>query len=778
MRWRRRLVASAALVVIGGLVAGFGFAPLVRWRMQSIAAARRVSATVGTVTPGWFGLNLRDVRLTPAGVPVEVGLRDVRVDLSPMLSPSRVEARQVDVQILGDAEAVEAAIRAWEEGRRTDSRDSPTGLLPVTVGGVSVVWRAQPGDAPIAEVAGGSLERSSFGWRGAFESAHLRQGALSLGASGVSASASRTGAIREMHASRLSVAWTGEAGALAATPPLAAADPTPPPLPLVGASLPATDPDASMAARFHMPELRTLRARLAVLTSLIERQLTEDANVNIDALEFEIGEGARLLSIGRGPLSATRKPAELDVTFSTQPNTSGTPVSFSATIPLDAHDAALSFAGGPISLALLGFEEGAAGLVDVDQTTVNGRGQAAMPAAGDAMTFDGQLAVHALAINRPSVANEVVRGVDATLIARGVLDDHGALRLDDGEISVGALHLIAHGAVQQDADHFAASLSFELATTRCQALLLSMPTALIPILEGAEFTGTLGAKGTLVFDSRKLDDLLLDWKVDDGCTLSVVPEALARERFLVPFEHTVYLPDGTTSEETTGPTSDDWAELDHISPFVQVAVLTTEDGAFYRHHGFNRAAIRNALVANLKAGRFARGASTITMQLAKNLFLFRDKTLSRKLEEIVLADYAEQTFSKKELMELYLNVIEFGPDIYGISKAALHYFGRKPDELNLAESLFLSSLLPSPLRFSKLAEKPRLSEAWTKHLRQLMAIAAKNDLISPEELAAGLEEEVTFHDPKDPLPPPRVAVVGTHFQPPAEEGEWQPTRAP
>ena len=296
MRWRRRLVASAALVVIGGLVAGFGFAPLVRWRMQSIAAARRVSATVGTVTPGWFGLNLRDVRLTPAGVPVEVGLRDVRVDLSPMLSPSRVEARQVNVQILGDAEAVEAAIRAWEEGRRTDSRDSPTGLLPVTVGGVSVVWRAQPGDAPIAEVAGGSLERSSFGWRGAFESAHLRQGALSLGASGVSASASRTGAIREMHASRLSVAWTGEAGALAATPPLAAANPTPPPLPLVGASLPATDPDASMAARFHIPELRTLRARLAVLTSLIERQLTEDANVNIDALEFGIGEGARLLS--------------------------------------------------------------------------------------------------------------------------------------------------------------------------------------------------------------------------------------------------------------------------------------------------------------------------------------------------------------------------------------------------------------------------------------------------------------------------------------------------
>ena len=121
-------------------------------------------------------------------------------------------------------------------------------------------------------------------------------------------------------------------------------------------------------------------------------------------------------------------------------------------------------------------------------------------------------------------------------------------------------------------------------------------------------------------------------------------------------------------------------------------------------------------------------------------------------------------------------MIEFGPDLYGIGKAALRYFGRKPDELNLAESLFLASLLPAPLRFSKLAEKPRLSEAWMTHLRQLMAIAAKNELISPEELAEGLTEEVVFRDPKDPLPQPRPAVTGTHFAAPSEEGdgEWQP----
>jgi hypothetical protein len=500
----------------------------------------------------------------------------------------------------------------------------------------------------------------------------------------------------------------------------------------------------------------------------------------VDALAFEVAEGPRRLAIGRGPLAAQRTGDALEVTFTTQPNVTGTPVALSATLPLDARDAVVSFTGGPISLALLGFDEGAVGLVEVARTTVTGHGRASLDASADSLTFDGEISVHALAIDRPSVASQVVRGIDATVLARGALDGHGALRIDDAEVSLGALHLAARGNVEQGADHLAASLSFELPTTSCEALLQSVPTALVPTLDGAEIAGTLGARGRLVFDSRSLDDLTLDWKVDDRCSMSVVPEALAKERFAQPFEHTIYLPDGTLAQETTGPTTEDWTALDRVSPFMQVAVLTTEDGAFYKHHGFNRAAMRNALVADLKAARFVRGASTITMQLAKNLFLFREKTLSRKLEEIVLADYLEETFTKKEMMELYLNVIEFGPNVYGITQAAFHYFGRKPDELNLAESLFLASLLPSPVRFHKLAEKPQLSEGWTRHLHELMAIAAKNDLVSPEELADGLKEEVLFHDPKAPLPPPRPAVTGAHFQPPSEESEaqWQETRTP
>ena len=204
---------------------------------------------------------------------------------------------------------------------------------------------------------------------------------------------------------------------------------------------------------------------------------------------------------------------------------------------------------------------------------------------------------------------------------------------------------------------------------------------------------------------------------------------------------------------------------------MQVAVLTTEDGHFYHHKGFNHAAIRNALIANLKARRFVRGASTITMQLAKNLFLSREKTLSRKLEELVLADYLEQAFSKAEMMELYLNVIEFGPNLYGITAAAQHYFGRKPSELNLAECLFLSSILPQPLAFHKAWEKPELGEGWMRTIRARMEVAAMTSEISPAELAEGLTEVVRFHHDSDPPVVPRPPVTG-----PLRNGEpdaWQ-----
>ncbi len=702
----------------------------------------------------------------------------MRVTLRSALALERVEAHRLQVEVVGEPGAVAEAVRAWAE-QHASAGDSTGKSLERTrtafsVDGASVRWREHDGAEPLVEVTGATADRVNDVVSGAFEEAKVRTRRFALDVERGSAQLDRTGRVEHARATKVALAIAGEPVVVAARE-ISSADPSPPPVPGAALGPAGRGSDPTTALRVPLPHLATLRIAVATACEVASKRLSESARAEVDSLALAVGEGARMLAVGRGPLGLVRHGDAVELSFSTQHTDSGTPLSLTASLPLKTRDASVSFSGGPLSLALLGFDEGALGLVDVDRATVTARGRVALAGEGGALTFDVEAGVRSLAINRPSFAAETLRGVDATLLARGAMSDGGGLRLDDAEVSLGALHVAAHGSAEGDADHLAGSFGFEVPKTSCEALLQSMPAALVPTLDGAEMDGTFGARGKLVFDSRAIDDLVLDWKTDDGCSMTLVPEALARERFLEPFEHTVYLPDGTLGTETTGPTTDDWTPLDRISPYMQVAVLTTEDGAFYRHHGFNRAAIRNALVADLKAGRFLRGASTITMQLAKNLFLFRDKTLSRKLEEIILADYAEQVFSKKELMELYLNVIEFGPDLYGIGKAAFHYFGRKPDELNVAECFFLASLLPAPLRYGKLADKPRLSENWTNHLRQWMGIAAKNDLLSPEELTQALSEEVVFHDPKDPLPPPRPSVAGTHFVPPTSDRAEPPS---
>ncbi len=179
---------------------------------------------------------------------------------------------------------------------------------------------------------------------------------------------------------------------------------------------------------------------------------------------------------------------------------------------------------------------------------------------------------------------------------------------------------------------------------------------------------------------------------------------------------------------------------------METAVIVCEDGGFYRHGGFDYIAIEKSIKDNVKAGRFVRGASTISMQLAKNLYLGKEKTLSRKFEEAILTTLLEQRFEKRQMMELYLNVIEFGPGIYGIGPAARHYFDTSPADLTLGQALYLASILPAPDRqhFDRLGA---VTPGWMKYLRKLMVIARKISRVNDEELIAALEEQVAFRVP-------------------------------
>lgn len=151
--------------------------------------------------------------------------------------------------------------------------------------------------------------------------------------------------------------------------------------------------------------------------------------------------------------------------------------------------------------------------------------------------------------------------------------------------------------------------------------------------------------------------------------------------------------------QKTRPSS--WVPLHQISKIALASVIMSEDSAFYTHNGYDLEQIKKAIGINLKKGRYVRGASTITQQTVKNILLSKNKSLSRKSKELLLSLYMEQKLSKQRILELYMNIAEWGDGIFGIQAASKHYFGKDPEHLTAKEGAFLAALLPSPKRYSR-----------------------------------------------------------------------------
>jgi penicillin-binding protein 1A len=185
------------------------------------------------------------------------------------------------------------------------------------------------------------------------------------------------------------------------------------------------------------------------------------------------------------------------------------------------------------------------------------------------------------------------------------------------------------------------------------------------------------------------------------------------------------------------------ASLDQVAPELKLAVVAIEDSNFYRHNGLNPYSIGRAALANFKQGEVSEGASTLTMQLVKNLFLTRERTFSRKLAEAILAIRIEQVFSKDEILEMYLNNIYWGHNNYGIQTAAESYFNKSAAELNLAEAAVLAGLIQAPEQYS-----PFLDYSSTK-ARQAEVLARIRTLnwITPEEEQAALQTPLLIGKP-------------------------------
>ncbi|MCX7771147.1 MAG: monofunctional biosynthetic peptidoglycan transglycosylase, partial [Proteobacteria bacterium] len=162
------------------------------------------------------------------------------------------------------------------------------------------------------------------------------------------------------------------------------------------------------------------------------------------------------------------------------------------------------------------------------------------------------------------------------------------------------------------------------------------------------------------------------------------------------FEITVYDWNKNPHPFIVGPKNPRYVSWKNISPYIKWAVILSEDAKFYKHSGVDYDAIKEAFKKNLEMGKYVRGGSTITQQLAKNLFLSREKTIIRKLKELIIAYLLETTLTKTRILELYLNVVEFGPMVYGVNHACWFYFGKSPIEVSPMESAILAGLLPGP----------------------------------------------------------------------------------
>lgn len=161
----------------------------------------------------------------------------------------------------------------------------------------------------------------------------------------------------------------------------------------------------------------------------------------------------------------------------------------------------------------------------------------------------------------------------------------------------------------------------------------------------------------------------------------------------------------------------------HYNQVPQVfyqALILSEDSSFWSHDGFDWAEIKESFRQNMEELKFVRGGSTITQQLAKNLYLSKDKTLSRKFKEFFLAKQVEKYLSKKEILEKYINVVEFGDKIYGLKAAANHYFSKTPGNLNVLESAYLVSLLPNPPKYGKGFYNKKLTKVNLKRMHIIL----------------------------------------------------------
>ena len=366
-----------------------------------------------------------------------------------------------------------------------------------------------------------------------------------------------------------------------------------------------------------------------------------------------------------------------------------------------------------------------------------------------AISFDGTIAIAGVSLAHPAVVNRPVNGIGFSLAVRGSFD-RVAQRL---EVPVATLHkdgvAIALGGSAQLGQHRSIDLRITVPPVPCQTVLQAVPPAMIPKLAGYVLAGTfaLDLRGAIAWDSLAASTLESTGGLA-GCSIVTAP-ADSPAKLNAPFVHRVEVAPQQYADLIVGGKNPYFVNYDSIPDYVIHSLVETEDPTFMQRESFAAPGMARALLENLRTGTLRVGGSTIPMQLAKNVFLDGKRTLARKLQELFLAWHIESTLPRYRIIEIYLNIIEFGPGIYGIGRATHELFDKPVYELMPVDAAYFSSIVPKPRTSYHNFCKGEIDDDTRNRMQRALTLMVNEGEISPEDWKAATETHVVFAERKD-----------------------------
>ena len=354
---------------------------------------------------------------------------------------------------------------------------------------------------------------------------------------------------------------------------------------------------------------------------------------------------------------------------------------------------------------------------------------------GSELHIDGYTSISNLKINHPKIASKDVVIKNARFDYRFLLGEDFISIDSTSTMQLNKIKVHPYVSYNTEKDTVY-TLKVDIPKMKAQDFIVSLPDGLFTHFQGMEATGNFDYKLDFKFNKNKPNKLVFDSKLNkEDLKITKYGEA-DLNKLNGEFVYRAIIQNVLQRPVLVGNANPNYTPLDQISPYLRKCVLTTEDPSFFSHRGFINEAFKQSILKNIRTKKFSRGASTISMQLIKNVFLTREKTLSRKLEEILLVYILEnnRVVSKERMLEVYFNIIEWGPNVYGIGEASHFYFQKSPSDLSVDECLYLATIIPKPRKFMyQFNDEGNLKDYALQNQKFLRNLMFRRGLLVPED---------------------------------------------